>query len=322
MPEVTHADVVSFADDRVNLKRVDVQEYREQVNRLRDKLTAFIEHHPDVGLLKMLLSGSLAKGTALSALNDIDVAVYVDAGKAPSIYHRGSELLQWLADRLRQAYPQMQADQITIQTHTVRISFRGSGLDVEIAPVFYAGLPDDRGHLLNRHTGKPLLTSIPLHLEFIRMRKATQPKHFAQIVRLVKWWARICKGSDESFRCRSFMVEMICAHLAPTTDMSDYPSALEAVFGYLVRSGLETRISFSDYYPASKLPADRVGPIEIFDPVNEANNVTQDYTQADRSRIVTAAEDAADALAEASFATTKARAQECWRRIFGPSFMR
>jgi len=322
MPEITHADVVAFADERVNLKSDDVQEHREQVNRLRDKLAVFIKDHPDVGLIKMLLSGSLAKGTALSALNDIDVAVYVDAGKAPSMYDRRSELLQWLADRLKEAYPQMKPEQIAVQTHTVRISFRGSGLDVEVAPVFYTGLPNDRGYLLNRHTGQPLLTSIPLHLEFIRKRKAAQPQHFVQVIRLIKWWARTCKGNDEAFRCRSFMLEMICAHLAPTVDMSNYPSALEAVFAYVVRSGLETRISFNDYYSASKLPKGRVASIEIFDPVNEANNVTQDYTQTDQGRLVTAAEDAIDALAEARFATTKSRAQECWRRVFGPSFMR
>ena len=62
---VKHTDLVAFADRSVNLKREDAKEYREQVNRLREKMEAFIKDNPDVGLRKMLLSGSLAKGTSL-----------------------------------------------------------------------------------------------------------------------------------------------------------------------------------------------------------------------------------------------------------------
>jgi len=107
---VGHSEIARFADDRVNLKRERVSEYRQQVNRVREKLETFIQDHPDVGLRKMLLSGSLAKGTALSALNDIDVALYVESDKAPSIFDKRRELLEWLAGKLRDAYPQMSAD--------------------------------------------------------------------------------------------------------------------------------------------------------------------------------------------------------------------
>ena len=103
MPEplIRHAEIAHFAADRVNLRREDAKEYREQVNRLRAKLDAFICEHPDYGLIKMLLSGSLAKGTALKTLNDIDVALYVAATNAPT---DEVALLDWLAARLRKAY--------------------------------------------------------------------------------------------------------------------------------------------------------------------------------------------------------------------------
>ena len=35
---VNHADLVRFADERVNLKREDATELRAQANRLRDRL--------------------------------------------------------------------------------------------------------------------------------------------------------------------------------------------------------------------------------------------------------------------------------------------
>jgi Nucleotidyltransferase domain len=111
-PEIGHSDIAAFASETVNLKREDVADYREQVRRLREKLDKYASDHPDYGLIKTLLSGSLAKGTALKTLNDIDLAFYVDAAKAP----KGEpDLLEWLAARIREAYPQMKSGQIPDQ---------------------------------------------------------------------------------------------------------------------------------------------------------------------------------------------------------------
>ena len=73
----------------------------------------------------MQLSGSLAKGTALKTLNDIDVACYVSGANAP---HEISALLDYIAERLRKAYPNFTADQVKPQTYSVTVSFKGSGL--------------------------------------------------------------------------------------------------------------------------------------------------------------------------------------------------
>jgi tRNA nucleotidyltransferase (CCA-adding enzyme) len=317
-PQIEHADIAGFADDCVNLKRDDAKEYREQVGRLREKLDKYASDHPDYGLIKTLLSGSLAKGTSLKTLNDIDVAFYVKAEKTPKAE---PELLEWLAQRLREAYPQMKADQIKPNKHSVCIKFAVSGLNVDVVPVQYKGDPDDRGYLFAFDGGDPVLTSIPLHLEFIRKRKGQQKTHFAQGVRLVKWWVRLQKSKDDSFRMKSFMTEMIIAHLADSgVSMADYTIALEKVFGYIVKSRLKTRISFTDYYPASKLPGPTGKPMEIFDPVNETNNVAAIYDDTHRQKIVSAAQDALEAISEARFATTRSRAIECWQDVLGPSF--
>jgi tRNA nucleotidyltransferase (CCA-adding enzyme) len=317
-PQISHANIAAFADESVNLKREFAKEYREQVGRLRDKLDKYAADHPDYGLIKTLLSGSLAKGTALRTLNDIDVAFYVKAEKTPKAE---PELLEWLAARLREAYPQMKPDQIKPNKHSVCITFAVSGLSVDVVPIQYKGDPDDRGYLFAFDGGEPVLTSIPLHLEFIRKRKNQQKFHFAQIVRLVKWWVRLQKGNDSEFRLKSFMTEMIVAHLADNgQSMGDYTVALEKVFGYIVKSRLKSRISFTDYYPASKLPGPTGKPMEIFDPVNETNNVAAVYDESHRQKIVSAAQDALEAISEARFATTRGRAIECWQDVLGPSF--
>jgi tRNA nucleotidyltransferase (CCA-adding enzyme) len=315
---VTHADIADFAAECINLSRDDAEDYREQVRRLREKLDTYASDHPDYGLIKTLLAGSLAKGTSLKTLNDIDVAFYVKAEKSPSAE---PELLNWLAERVREAYPQMKPDQIKPNNHSVCIKYAVSGLSVDIVPVQYKGDADDRGYLFGSDGGKPVLTSIPLHLAFIRKRKAQQKNHFAQVIRLVKWWVRAQKMKDEGFKLKSFMTEMIIAHLADSdVSMADYTVALETVFSYIVKSRLKTRIYFTDYYSASKLPAPAGKAIEVFDPVNETNNVAAIYDDSHRQKIVDAAQDALEAISEARYATTRGRAIERWQEVLGPSF--
>ena len=314
---IDHADIVRFADERVNLPRDKASEYRAQVRRLREKLETYLSEHPDFSLRKMQLSGSLAKGTALRSLNDIDVAMYVSGSDAPKDVQA---LLGYLAEKLRKAFPNFNADQVKPQTYSVTVSFRGSGLDVDVVPVLYCGDPEWRGNLISQDDGSFLETSIPLHLEFIRKRKTAQPAHFAQVVRLIKFWARRVKQEREGFRFKSFMVELILAKLCDTgTDFSDYPNAMQAFFTYVARSGLRERIVFTDHYPASD--AAKVDDVvQIFDPINPSNHVAKLYTREQADAIVDAALDAGDAIDAALAAPTKELTVRYWQKVFGSSF--
>src|SRR4051812_45451485 len=164
-------------------------------------------------------------------------------------------------------------DQVHPEAHCVRLEYRGSGLNVDVVPVFYEGEADDVGYLITTDTGDRVKTSVKLHREFIKERKDAQLNDFAQVVRLVKWWIRQLKLRDDDFRFKSFMAELICAHLADAgLDMSDYPEALERFFAYIVRSELKERIAFTDYYAVTELPKTSSAEMEIFDPVNAENN--------------------------------------------------
>lgn len=318
-PYINHSSIVAFAEDRVNLKREDVKAHREQVNRLREGLAEYVKEHPDYNLVKMLHAGSVMKGTALKTVNDMDVAVYIRPSDETTDETR---LLNWLIARLREVYPTMRPDQFAPNDHCVTVSFRGSGLNVDVVPVIYEDEPDNRGYLIVKDTGERALTSISMHLDFIRARKDAHPIHFAQVVRLLKWWVRQLKNQDDSFRFKSFMVELLCAHLVDGgLDMSDYPVALGKVFAYIVKTNLKERIVFTDYYKASAVPASNgMAVVEIYDPVNPENNVASKYSDSDRQKIVEAAYDALDALTEAHHATTKGRAVERWQSVFGASF--
>lgn len=314
---VSHAEIVQFANDRVNLPKDKADEYRAQARRLREKLDGYLDEHPDFTLKKMLLSGSLAKGTALRSLNDIDVACYISGAEAPTDVR---VLLDYLAERLRKAFPNFSPDQVQPQTYSVTVSFRGSGLDVDVVPILYDGDPQWYGNLVSQDDGSFLKTSIPLHLEFARKRKRAQEKHFAQVVRLVKFWARRMKQERDGFRCKSFMIEMILAKLCDDgLDFSDYPEALQHFFTYIARSDLRERIVFTDHYAVSAVPACS-DEVQIIDPVNADNNVARLYTAANADAIVEAALDAGDAIDAALAAPTKQLTVAYWQKVFGSSF--
>lgn len=314
---VSHGDIARFAQDRVNLPKDKANEYRAQARRLRERLDGYLDEHPDFTLKKMLLSGSLAKGTALRSLNDIDVACYVSGADAPSDI---AALLKYLAERLRKAFPNFSPDQVQPQTYSVTVSFRGSGLDVDVVPILYGGDPQWYGNLVSQDDGSFLETSIPLHLEFTRKRKNAQEMHFAQVTRLVKFWARNMKRENEGFRFKSFMIEMILSHLCDEgLDFSDYPEALQHFFTYIARSNMQERIVFTDYYAANAVGS-FTEPVQIIDPVNAANNVSRLYTRAQADAIVEGALDAGDAIDAALAAPTKQESVYYWQKVFGPSF--
>jgi hypothetical protein len=314
---VAHREIADFAVEKVNLPKDWADEYRAQARRLRERLEGYLDEHPDFTLKRMQLSGSLAKGTALKSLNDIDVACYVSGADAP---HKVGELLNYLAERLRKAFPNFSPDQVQPKTYSVTVSFKGSGLDVDVVPILYDGADHWYGNLVSQDDGSFLRTSIPLHLEFCSRRKKAHEKDFAQVARLVKFWARRMKSENASFRFKSFMIELILSHLSDQgAEFSDYVEALQAFFTYVARTGLRERIVFTDCYPASKV-GDFSDRIQIIDPVNEFNNVSKLYKSAEADLIVDAALDAGDAIDAALYAPTKHETVRYWQKVFGPSF--
>jgi tRNA nucleotidyltransferase (CCA-adding enzyme) len=317
-PEISQGELATFCDERVNLKRERADEYRDQINKLREHLDRYIQEHPDIGLEKMMLSGSLAKGTALSTIRDIDVAVYVKGDAVPEDLE---ELLKWLVDRLRTTYFQIDSSKIYIDGPCVVIEYSKTGINAEVAPIYSLGGVEGRGYLWDRATGKRTLTSIPQHLKFIRKRKDAQPIHLAQVIRLLKWWVQQRLIDTQNFRFRSFLVELLVSKLSDDgAKFDDYHSGLETFFTYIQNTELKSRISFCDYYPASKLPKTSIGAVEIFDPINPENNVAADLSDSDRKILVGLSEKALDALTYARSCQTKRDAIECWQELMGASF--
>jgi tRNA nucleotidyltransferase (CCA-adding enzyme) len=314
---VGHSEIKSWAEARVNLPKETASKYREQARGLRQRLENYLSDHEDFTLKKILLSGSLAKGTALRSLNDIDMACYISGAEVPKDV---SALIEYLAERLRTAYPNFKPDQVKSQTYSVTVSFRGSGLDVDVVPILYDGDPNWYGNLVSQEDGSFLKTCIPRHIEFIRKRKSDNQIHFAQVVRLAKYWVRNLKQQHDGFKFKSFMVELIMSKLSDDgINFSDYPEALQDFFTYIANSNIREQIAFSDYYPLSKIGTFSE-PVQMIDPVNEENNAAKLYSYVQADAIVDAALEAGDAIDAAFMAPTKEKTVYYWQKVFGPSF--
>jgi tRNA nucleotidyltransferase (CCA-adding enzyme) len=319
MPKITSEDLKAFADKTVNLSSEEATAGRERVRVLRERLEAKVKAEPGFALVKMLHAGSVEKRTALSKVNDMDVAVYVRKDEAPT---NESDLIHWIAERVRECYgATIASNAVSEGVHCATISF-ASGLAVDVVPVLYEGDADDRGYLVAKDSGDRLLTSVTLHLKFIRERKKKHPGDYAQVVRYVKWWVREQRNTQgESFKFKSFMAELVVAYLADNgMSLTDHGAALAGFFQFIVDTKFGERVWFSDYYAATDLPPPTGDVIEVFDPVNPNNNVAFRYGPKERDLIVSAAEAALDALVESKYTTTKAEAVACWQVVLGTRF--
>lgn len=308
---IQSSDIAEFASNKVNLTGERESKCRAQARGVREHIEAYISENPDIGFVKTLLSGSLAKNTALKSLHDIDIALYVKAGDQPNELN---EILKWTAERLRRTYSKTP---IVVDPPCVRIEFSGTDLDVEVMPVLDEGNKLGYGTIWDPYSQKKKYTSIPRHIEFFGKRKTKQTPHFAQVARLLKYW-RDAQGLD----FRSFLIELVLVELSDSgIDFSDYPSALLSFFNRVLSDDLEERILFTDYFPESKYPKERTNsPIEIWDPVTPDNNVASDCSTFQRDELLRACEEAADNITYAATATQKGEAIECWKKVFGPSF--
>jgi tRNA nucleotidyltransferase (CCA-adding enzyme) len=324
---ITHATLAAHAVSKVNVPADVAKRRRDQVAYLQSRLEAHIAAHPDYDLVKMRRSGSVAKHTAIKGVggSDADVAAYVRAASVGGIHAAEAGLLDWLKDRCVEVYGKTKvADDFVISRHAVGITMKGSGLKIDVAPVLYEDEPDDRGHLITRQ-GERVLTSVTQHLTFLNVRKNAAGSEYKEFIRLLKAFIKQAKFDDENLKFKSFLAELLVAHLWDTGwngepfTIKDYPRAFEQFFGYIVRTGLRDTVVFTDYYKSTQTTP-TTDPIQVWDPVNPTNNVAAAYTESDRIRLTRRAAEALDAITWAATAPTKGAANDAWRTIFGPTF--
>jgi hypothetical protein len=302
-----------FLSEAVNLAPERLANVRATVTHLREQLARHVRDSEEFGLIEILNSGSVEKKTAITPLNDVDLAVLLRPELAAG--HELPDLLERVRDLLVQVYHPKPAEDYSLGRHAVRIRFHDTKLSVDVVPLIPDLEDKDFALLPTRDSDEWVATSIPLHLEFIRKRIRQHPA-FLELVRLTKWWR-----NEQQVHFKSFLVELIWAHLLDTRTVTgdDLGEALLGFFGYIVRTGLLEPISFDDYDQKPD-PEAFTSPVRVFDPVNPENNVAGRITPSRRNELVSACREAFEALAAAQTAPTAAVARGYYQRVFGPRF--
>lgn len=306
---ITTGDLYRYLESTVNLQREDVTEFRQQVRHLRTELDSRINADPSYALLNSRHFGSLAKGTAVAGLREIDVAILLRPDRIPASDR--DALLRAMRELLIPIYPNKDPGDFVVDEPAVTVSFRASRLKVDVVPVISADGEWWSGYLAHRRGW--LETDVPRHLEIIKKWKVAYPT-FLPLVRLTKWWRNQCGVPLPSFVCELLWAHLLERGLFPRDDLI---ASLLGFFGYIEKSGLGEMVEFPRISgPAAPLQ----GPVRIADPVNPRNNAAASMTIEERDATVAAAGAALDALAQASTAHTTTYAVSSARRVFGSSF--
>lgn len=308
---LTNAQLKYYDSNVLRLPAEKRTEYHKQVDRLISELSKSIREKTEIKIKKVVKAGSFAKFTILrktaSDPVDVDVVFYIDAGSVDG------ETLQTLNDKIYEllidVYPTKSVEDFEIQRKAAKVSFVGTGLDVDIVPVIADDSRDGYGWQYDLQDGSKTETCAPCQIKFVRDRK-DKDSDFRTLVRMAKRW----RNYAELTHLKSFHIELILAYIL---DQEGLEGLIEQRFRkfllYIAQSELKDTISF----PENTLPlASFSDPVVIIDPVCSTNNTASRISEAERQEIVKAADEAWEA---ANFASAEDD-PEIWKEIFGPRF--
>ena len=302
----------------------DVRGYRGYADELIKALRKLDDNESDFSVEEARLSGSLAKGTSLKGASDIDIGCYIKdkSGRSKGINDidakDAANFLERVVKKLQKAVPEVNF--IELQEFSIKIEYKG--MDVDFVPILYNGDPDLYGEMRSKTSGKIVLTCIPRHIEFVQTRKDGNPIHYAQVIRLLKYWVKKREEEDEDFQFKSIMIELIVSYLLDKEKISfeDYTEALQNFFTYIIKSELKEKIFFNDYPNKRGKEYSHSERVQIIDPIDCKNNVAMRYHEFEANKIISAAENAGDSIDAAYTAIDKNMELNYWREVFGNEF--
>jgi hypothetical protein len=290
---------------------------RDQLLKQVANLVTLLEKHIPASspfkVVRFRRAGSLRKATAVHPRADTgidaDIAVYLDTSEATD--YDLATMHQTLRDIVCGAYPTKADADFWVQPHTLGIQFRESGLAVDLVPLIAIEDEADEAWMVSSTGGKRAKTNVPGHLRFVG-DLAKADSRYRPLVRMIKTWRNEAELKRE---LSSFAIELILAHLQNTNGAApSLEEGLQRFLLYVAQSGLTEPI----------LTGHKAGPtghtVVILDPCNEANNVTERMTDAERREIVDKATTSWETLNTAYTSAGKGDTNHLWREVFGSHF--
>lgn len=299
-----------FDSNHVRLPREKRTEYHAQVDRLVKTLSSAIRGDTDLKVTSVVKAGSFAKFTILKKTSDdpVDVdVVFCLAGK-----NLNQSTLESLSEDIHKLllkiYPSKEVEDFELQKKAATVTFKGSGLAVDVVPVIENESKPGFGYQFGAD-GSKTQTCAPCQIEFVKTRK-TADSDYRTLVRLVKKWRNFCEVKP----LKSFHIELILAFLQDRDGPCErIEKRLQDFFLYVSQSGLKEMITFPENKGSIGQFSD---PVVIVDPVNNNNNTASRITENERQQIVQMCQLAWETAHHASTENEP----EIWKELFGPRF--
>lgn len=306
---LTNTQIKWYDSNVLRLPKDKRETYNAQVDRLIAALKDSLKKQDKITIKKVVKAGSFAKHTILrpNAQNpaDVDVVFYISGQKEDE--ETFATLSQKIYDALVNLYPNKSVEDFEIQRKAAKVTFVGTGLEVDIVPVIENPNKDGYGWQFDRIDGSKTETCAPCQVNFVKVRKDEDPD-FRTLVRLAKRWR-----TWKEVPLKSFHIELIMAHVL---EVNGKAGSLEKRFRdfllYIVQSGLKEVIKF----PENSWVPQFQDTVVIIDPVCDTNNVASRITEDERKEIVQLAEDSWETAHFASIEDDF----EVWKELFGKGF--
>ena len=207
--KLTDKELGSYVANKLALPGDERNEYRQQVNRLLEKLESVLARDGSYRIQKFRRAGALEKGTSnrprAGQPVDADVGVYfrVDDTSAFDI----ARLQQLIKKLLAAAYPQKDPDDFEEGARVFGIVFKGTGLEVDLVPI--VSLDSDANYGLQySRSGTCVKTSVKVHIDHYRAHSGRDPL-LAPALRMAKRW----RNWQELDGIQSFHLELLLSYL-------------------------------------------------------------------------------------------------------------
>ncbi len=316
---------LQFFVNKIKLKPENMQKYRDQINNLKEKLEDKVvnDENTELKVTKYLLAGSWKKHTILKPTGenpiDIDLVLFIEGDE--NIKNDLKKVHDFIVNYLEEIYPQkdigedVEADG---KTKSIKIKFKGTGLEVDIVPVVPIAEPKDYVWQPQRGGGGRYITSISKQLDFSLELRKNNPS-YTSVVRILKWWKNYkeLNPTDDEPGLSSFAIELIVGYLDISKGIEqNIEESVIRFFQFLSSPDFPT-ITFRG--AINNVPFFET-PVFIADNTNNENNVAKKLTSDKWEEIIEEAEDAFDSLNIAQSKNNEGDTIEEWRRVFDRTF--
>jgi hypothetical protein len=302
----------NYVSKKLALPGDERDEYREQVNRLLEKLEEVLHEDGSYRIKKFRRAGSLQKGTSnkprAGKAVDADVGVYFDVDD-PSSFDI-AHLQQLIKKLLAAAYPQKSEDDFDdTGARTFGVVFKGTGLEIDLVPIVSLDAEANYGFQYSR-AGDCVKTSVKAHIDHYRDHAGRDPL-LSPTLRMAKRW-RYWKELDG---IQSFHLELMLSYLVDRDGAATtLEESLRRLFRFIARD-LHLGVTFDDADVSGFTDA-----VVIVDPANDENNITARIEPDERDALIAAARTAYETVTWAQGLPGKGETVAAWTELFGNNF--